>query len=107
MDQRFGGYIEKAKAYRLDRFLEDQRTGHFWSMPLNKIKETVSIKRADYPLKKARERFSAIIDSQNELSSVEAVYQSINLLDCVYNHPVEAVMAGNDIYVKVHDEISR
>ena len=105
-EQRFGGYIEKAKAFKLDRFLEDQGTDHFWDRPVNRVKEAVLLKREDYPLEKARECFASIIDSQNDLPPIESVHQSIDLLDRVYNRPVEAIMAGNDIYVKLCGEAS-
>ena len=102
-EKRFGGYIEKAKAFKLDRFLEDQGTDHFWDKPVNRVKEAVLLKREDYPLEKARECFASIIDSQDDLSPIESVHQSIDLLDRVYNHPVEAIMAGNDIYIRLNE----
>ena len=102
-EQRFGGYIEKAKAFKLDRFLENQRTDHFWDKPVNRIKEAVLLKREDYPLEKARECLASIIDSQDDLSRIESVHQSIDLLDRVYNRPVEVILAGNDIYVRLNE----
>lgn len=103
-EQRFGGFIEKARAFKLDRFLEDQETDHFWDKPVNRVKEAVLLKREDYPLEKAREFFASIIDSQDDLSPIESVHQSIDMLDRVYNRPVEAIMAGKDIFIKLCKE---
>lgn len=103
-EQKFGKYIEKAKAFRWDRFLEDQGINHFWDKSLNRVKEAILLKREDHPLENARGQFASTIASQDDLSPLESVQQSLYLLDEVYNRPVEAIMDGNDIYVRLRKE---
>ena len=104
-EKKFGGYIEKARAFRLDRFLEDQGTNHFWDKPVNRMKEAILLKRDDSPLETARESFSSIVTLQEDRAPVASVRQSIEMLDRVYNHPVEAIMAGNDLYIRLGEAV--
>lgn len=104
-ETRFSGYIEKARAFKLDRFLEDQGTDHFWDKPVNRMKEAILLKREDSPLETARECFSSILMQQEDRTPIESVRQSIDMLDRIYNHPVEAVMAGNDLYIRLEKAV--
>ena len=104
-EKKFSGYIEKARAFRLDRFLEDQGTDHFWDKPVNRVKEAILLKRDDSPLEAARECFSSIVISQEDRTPIASVRQSIDMLDRVYNQPVEAIMAGNDLYIRLGEAV--
>ena len=64
---------------------------------MNRMKEAILLKRDDSPLEAARECFSSIVLSQEDRTPIVAVRESIDVLDRVYNHPVEAIMAGNDL----------
>lgn len=96
---RYTEYIESAKAFRFDRFLLNQPENHFWNRPFNAAKEAVLAHRENQP-KDAKGRIYEAIRAFNDVTVFDSVQSGLEMIDRVYNRPVEAVIVGNELYIK-------
>ncbi len=92
-------HIESAVAFRIDRLLLNQPDTHFWDRPINAAKEAVLVRRDKQP-KDAKKQLYEAIHSHSDVTVFESVSAGLEMIDRVYNKPVEAVIVGHELFIK-------
>ena len=104
-EAKYSECIEGAKAFRMDRFLLNQPSAHFWDVPISKAKDAVLVKRGNHS-EEAKNHLKAVIDVSEDEHVIEAVQGGLGMLDRIYNHSVSAVISGTDLYIKPSEDAS-